>query len=60
MICKRYDPITASCAPCCDVCSHYQRDCSGQKEAAPVRQHRNGNAERDLQPLFSASYDTRH
>ena len=28
--CEHFDPITASCAPCCVVCSHFNADCSGK------------------------------
>ena len=29
-LCDRYDPITASCAQSCCVCSHMGNDCLGQ------------------------------
>ena len=27
--CERFDPMTASCAPTCAICSHRGRDCFG-------------------------------
>ena len=33
--CERFDPITASCAPTCGVCSHSGLDCAGMG-SAPV------------------------
>ena len=56
MCCEQFDPITASCAPCCWVCSYRGSSCEKEK-TAPVLEHRNGQAERDLNTLFSASYD---
>lgn len=54
MCCEHFDPITASCAPCCSVCSYRGRGCKKEK-AAPVLEHRNSQAERDSHTLFSAS-----
>lgn len=54
-ICRRFDPITASCAPCCAVCSR-RSVCQGDtKRAAPVLEHRSGKAEQFFEPV-SASY----
>ena len=55
MICDHYDPITASCAPSCVVCSYHRTDCPGKREAAPVLEHRDGQVERDLRPNISTS-----
>lgn len=54
-ICRWFDPITASNAPCCAVCSRrgsYQEE---TEKAAPVQQHRSGKAEQFASPV-SASY----
>jgi len=42
MNCKYFDPITASCAPCCVVCSNYRTCCHGEKKAAPVLAYKDG------------------
>ena len=57
-VCRRFDPITASCAPCCAVCSR-RGSCQEETEkAAPARQHRSGKAEQFSEPV-SASYLSR-
>lgn len=48
MICKQFDPITHSCAPSCVVCSHLGINCMGEKEAAPVLEHRDGQAKQKV------------
>lgn len=40
MNCDHFDPITASCAPCCIVCSNYGTSCHGERKAAPVLAHK--------------------
>lgn len=42
MNCDHFDPITASCAPCCIVCSNYGTSCHGERKAAPVLAHKDG------------------
>ena len=54
-ICRRFEPITASCAPSCQVCS-WRGNCQEETEkAAPVLEHRSGKAEQIANPV-SASY----
>lgn len=53
MCCEHFDPITASCAPCCWVCSYRGNICEKEK-TVPVLEHRNSQAERDLNTLFFA------
>lgn len=54
-ICRRFDPITASCARCCAVYSR-RGNCQEETEkTAPARQHRSGKAEQYSTPV-SASY----
>ena len=36
MCCEHFDPITASCAPCCWVCSYRGSSCDGER--SPVNQ----------------------
>ena len=38
-LCDRYDPITASCAQSCCVCSHMGHDCLGQGLSALPNQN---------------------
>lgn len=54
-VCHRFDPITASCAPCCAVCSRRGSCPEDTKRAAPVLEHRSGKAEQIANPV-SASY----
>ena len=54
-VCGRFDPITASTAPCCEVCS-WRRSCAGdERKAAQARPHQSGKAEQNSTPV-SASY----
>ena len=54
-VCSRFDPITASCAHCCAVCSRRGSCPEDTKRAAPVLEHRSGKAEQIANPV-SASY----
>lgn len=54
-ICRRFDPITASCAPCCAVWQPPKRLPRRHKKSRPARQHRSGKAEQFCEPV-SASY----
>lgn len=45
MVCEYFDPITASCAPCCVVCSRYGESCCGERKTAPVLAHEDGKRE---------------
>lgn len=55
MICKHFDPITASCAPCCSVCSQRGRCLSKEKTALDARNIRDGQVERKLRYRISTS-----
>lgn len=57
-VCRRFDPITASCAPCCAVCSRRGSCPEDAKRAAPVLEHRSGKAEQFANPV-SASHFSR-
>ena len=48
MICENFDPITHSCAPSCAVCGYLGFNCMGKKEAAPVLEHRDGQAKQKV------------
>ena len=53
-VCRRFDPITASCAPCCQVCS-WRGSCQEETEkAAPVLEHRSGKAEQFESPVSTS------
>lgn len=54
-VCRRFDPITASCAPCCAVCSRRGNCPEHMRKAAPVLEHRSGKVEQFASPV-SASY----
>lgn len=47
MSCGDFDPITFSCAPACCVCSQ-KRECMKKEEAAPVLEHRDGQAKQKV------------
>ena len=56
MSCSRFEPVTASCAPCCAVCGHLGLNCMGEKSAAASDcSADNGRVERILTDSFSAS-----
>ena len=42
MTCTQFDPITASCAPCCSVCSQREGCLSKEKTALDARNIRDG------------------
>lgn len=46
MTCDFFDPITASCAPICVVCSYYQKPCPIRNETTPVLQQQNTKDDR--------------
>lgn len=54
-VCGRFDPITASCAPSCQVCSWRGNCPEHMRKAAPVLEHRSGKAEQFFEPV-SASH----
>lgn len=45
MVCEYFDPITASCAPCCVVCSRHGESCYCERKTAPVLAHEDGKRE---------------
>ena len=59
MVCSSYDPITFSCAPTCDVCSHYRGSKCRKEAVASVRTTDNGKAGCGNDTHFPASHDNR-
>lgn len=56
MICDHFDPITASCAPCCAVCSGcHERTAETKEKAALVLEHQGGGVEQVLTANVHAS-----
>lgn len=57
MICEHFDPITASCAPCCAVCSGCRERTAETKEKAAlgVGSTQSGKAEQVLSDAVSTS-----
>lgn len=56
MICDHFDPITASCAPCCAVCSGCrERTAETKEKAALVLEHQGGGVEQVLTDAVTTS-----
>lgn len=58
-VCERYIPITFSCAPTCDVCSHYSGGRCKKEAVTSAANTDNGKAGFGMTSHFPASHNNK-